>query len=55
VADEILVLRGGRVVEQGQHHDLLQIDGLYRRMWELQNQVLADVTDQTSSPTTSHA
>jgi thiol reductant ABC exporter CydC subunit len=40
VADEILVLRDGRVVERGQHHDLVQIEGLYRRMWELQNQVL---------------
>jgi thiol reductant ABC exporter CydC subunit len=49
LVDEILVLRGGRIVERGQHHDLLQIEGLYRRMWELQNQVLADVTDQTSS------
>ncbi len=37
--DEILVLQAGRVVERGQHHDLLQMQGLYRRMWELQNQV----------------
>lgn len=37
--DEILVLKGGRVVERGRHHDLLQAKGLYRHMWELQNQV----------------
>ncbi|MEJ2557159.1 MAG: thiol reductant ABC exporter subunit CydC [Anaerolineae bacterium] len=43
LVDEILVLRGGRIVERGQHHDLLQIEGLYRRMWELQNQVLVDI------------
>jgi len=41
--DEIVVLRAGRIVERGRHHDLLQIDGLYRRMWELQNQVLSEV------------
>jgi thiol reductant ABC exporter CydC subunit len=40
--DEILVLRAGRIVERGRHHDLLQMDGLYRRMWELQNQMLSE-------------
>ncbi len=38
--DEILVLHQGRIAERGTHHDLLQIDGLYRRMWEQQNQLL---------------
>jgi len=43
-ADEILVLRAGRVVERGRQDELLQIDGLYRRMWNLQHQTLiADV------------
>ena len=41
VADEILALRAGRVVERGRHHDLLQMGGMYRRMWDLQSQVLA--------------
>ena len=40
-ADEILVLRAGRVVERGRHADLVQMGGLYWRMWALQNQVLA--------------
>jgi ATP-binding cassette subfamily C protein CydC len=39
-ADEILVLRAGRVAERGKHHDLMQMGGLYRRMWDLQNQVI---------------
>ena len=39
-ADEILVLRGGRIVERGRHHDLMQMGGLYRRMWDLQNQIV---------------
>ncbi|MFC2036742.1 thiol reductant ABC exporter subunit CydC [Chloroflexota bacterium] len=40
--DEILVLQAGRIVERGRHHDLMQMGGVYRRMWELQNQMLVD-------------
>jgi ABC-type multidrug transport system fused ATPase/permease subunit len=39
-ADEILVLREGRIVERGRHHELLQMGGVYYRMWELQKQNL---------------
>jgi thiol reductant ABC exporter CydC subunit len=42
VADEILVLCAGRVIERGRHYDLLQMNGLYRRMWEMQNQVMRE-------------
>jgi ABC-type multidrug transport system fused ATPase/permease subunit len=41
--NEILVLRAGRIVERGPHHELWQMGGYYRRMWELQHQVLAEV------------
>jgi len=37
-ADEILVLDQGRVCEQGSHRELLQQEGLYARMWALQQQ-----------------
>jgi ATP-binding cassette subfamily C protein CydCD len=40
--DEILVMDQGRVVERGRQADLLQAGGLYRRMWDLQNQVLQE-------------
>jgi len=40
--DEILVLRAGKIVERGSHHDLWQMGGFYRRVWELQHQVLTD-------------
>ncbi len=39
-ADEIIVLHAGRIVERGRHNELLQIDGVYHRMWQLQQQVI---------------
>lgn len=39
--DEILVLQNGRIVQRGRHADLILEDGLYRQMWEAQNDVLA--------------
>lgn len=35
-ANNILVLHHGHLVEQGRHEDLLQQDGLYRKLYELQ-------------------
>jgi thiol reductant ABC exporter CydC subunit len=37
--DEIIVLDRGVAVERGRHADLLELDGFYRRMWDLQRQV----------------
>ena len=39
-ADKILVLDGGRVVEQGTHQELAAAGGLYSRMWSDYNQAI---------------
>ncbi len=35
-ADEILVLKGGQIIERGKHDELLAKDGLYASMWHKQ-------------------
>ena len=37
-ADEILVMQAGRIIERGQHQNLISREGVYRDMWELQQQ-----------------
>ena len=37
-ADEILVIEAGRIIERGRHPELLAKQGVYTRMWALQQQ-----------------
>ena len=39
--DEIVVLESGRVSQRGTHHELLGIEGTYRRMWRATHPVAA--------------
>jgi len=48
-ADDIIVLQDGRIIESGNHHSLIAADGLYRELWDLQQQeamVEAELTQQ---------
>ncbi|HSL42512.1 MAG TPA: thiol reductant ABC exporter subunit CydD [Anaerolineales bacterium] len=40
--DEILVMDAGQIVERGTHQELLARQGLYYRLWDLQNRILDD-------------
>jgi ABC-type multidrug transport system fused ATPase/permease subunit len=45
LVDEILVMDNGQIVERGIHSDLLMQNELYRRLWDLQHQILSDKRD----------
>lgn len=38
-ADFIIVLEEGKIVQSGTHEELIQIEGLYNRIWKLQNSI----------------
>ena len=50
-ADMILVLEDGKLVQRGSHDELVQEDGLYRRVWEIQN-TLEDELEEELEPIT---
>jgi ATP-binding cassette, subfamily C, bacterial CydCD len=45
--DEILVMDNGQIVERGAHGKLLVRKGLYRRLWDLQNQIVTEAEQRT--------
>ena len=36
-ADEIVVIKNGKIIEKGKHEQLLKNDGVYKNLHELQN------------------
>ena len=41
--DEIIVMDHGKIVEHGTHNELLKSEGIYQRLWNLQNKILRDI------------
>ncbi|MBR3264332.1 MAG: ABC transporter ATP-binding protein, partial [Erysipelotrichaceae bacterium] len=35
-ADQILVMNEGKIIEQGNHHELLEKNGFYRKLYDAQ-------------------
>jgi ATP-binding cassette subfamily B protein len=54
-ADRIVVLKEGRIVEQGSHEDLMQARGLYAEMFELQSAAYGTGWDSPSAAEASQA
>ncbi|MEN8242619.1 MAG: ABC transporter ATP-binding protein [Chloroflexota bacterium] len=49
VADLILVLDKGKIVQHGTHAQLLEEDGIYRQTYQIQTQIDADIQEELSS------
>lgn len=47
-ADEIIVLDNGELVQQGKHEELMEQDGLYRKLFMLQQESLGWSVHRTS-------
>jgi ATP-binding cassette, subfamily B, bacterial len=44
-ADQILVLEKGRILQQGTHAQLMEVDGFYRRIFQLQSRIEVEVEE----------
>ena len=49
-ADVILVMKDGRIAERGTHQELLQLNGLYREIYDLQLRPQEEVMREIESP-----
>ena len=48
--DRILVLDGGKIIDEGTHTDLIAHDGLYQKFWNIQ--AGGFLSEEDSAPTT---
>jgi ATP-binding cassette subfamily B protein len=48
-ADLILVMDKGAIVQMGQHKDLVEQDGMYRQIFDIQTRIDAELEDEIAS------
>ncbi len=48
-ADMILVLDKGRIIQRGQHEDLLRQEGIYRQIFDIQTQIETELEKEIAS------
>ena len=49
LSDEIIVIGGGRILEQGSHNELMSKDGKYKEMFELQASSYNNEKEETAN------
>jgi len=50
-ADLILVMDKGRIVQRGRHAELLNQDGMYRQMYEIQTRIEEELQEEIALET----
>jgi ATP-binding cassette, subfamily B, bacterial len=48
-ADKVIVLEKGKIIQHGTHAELAEQDGLYRRLWTIQNALENEMLAETAS------
>ena len=48
-ADKIIVLEGGHIIQQGTHAELVEAEGLYRRLWTIQTALENELANPAGS------
>jgi len=44
-ADKVIVLESGRIIQEGTHAELVEAEGLYRRLWKIQTALENELTN----------
>lgn len=53
-ADKILVIYDGRIVQRGNHEELIKEEGLYKRIWRIQNELEVELSQELDGKDFAH-